>query len=63
MAGVVVLITDLNDVPLMVARGYSSLSFLHSAAEQIDQLNVPAFIYPPFRRFHQWCDHRRPAQQ
>ena len=33
------------DVPLMVARGYASLSFLHSAAEAINELDVPAFIY------------------
>jgi hypothetical protein len=33
------------DVPLMVARGYASLSFLHSAAEYINGLNVPAYIY------------------
>ena len=29
----------------MVARGYASLSFLHSAAEFIDELDVPAYIY------------------
>ena len=33
------------DVPLMVARGYASLSFLHSAAEYINDLDVPAYIY------------------
>ena len=33
------------DVPLMVARGYASLSFLHSAAEYIDDLDVPTYIY------------------
>ena len=33
------------DVPLMVARGYASLSFLHSAAEYIGDLDVPAYIY------------------
>src|SRR5262249_35124305 len=33
------------DVPLMVARGYASLSFLHSAAEYINELDVPAYIY------------------
>ena len=33
------------DVPLMVARGYASLSFLHSAAEYINRLKVPAYIY------------------
>ena len=45
LAGVVYPITDQYDVPLMVARGYSSLSFLHSAADYIDRLDVPAFIY------------------
>ena len=29
----------------MVARGYASLSFLHSAAEVIADLEVPTFIY------------------
>ena len=38
-------ITDLYDVPLMVARGYASLSFLHSAAEYIASLDVPTYIY------------------
>ena len=33
------------DVPLMVARGYASLSFLHSAAEYISDLDVPTYIY------------------
>jgi hypothetical protein len=33
------------DVPLMVARGYASLSFLHSAAEAINELVVPSYIY------------------
>jgi hypothetical protein len=33
------------DQPLMVARGYASLSFLHSAAEYINGLDVPAYIY------------------
>ena len=45
LAGVVLPITDLYDVPLMVARGYASLSFLHSAAEYINGLDVPVFIY------------------
>lgn len=38
-------VTSLYDVPLMVARGYASLSFLHSAAEQIAEMPVPTFIY------------------
>jgi hypothetical protein len=29
----------------MVARGYASLSFLHSAAEHISSLDVPVYIY------------------
>src|SRR4051795_4843576 len=32
-------------VPLMVARGYASLSFLYTAAEYINTLTVPTFIY------------------
>jgi hypothetical protein len=45
LAGVVWPVTSEYDVPLMVARGYASLSFLHTAAEYIDELNVPTFIY------------------
>jgi hypothetical protein len=45
LAGVIYPVTDLSDMPLMVARGYASLSFLHSAAEAIGELDVPAFIY------------------
>ena len=35
LAGVLVDVTDPWDVPLMVTRGYSSISYLHSAAETI----------------------------
>ncbi len=45
LAGVIMPVTAMYDVPLMVARGYASLSFLHSAAEYIASLEVPAFIY------------------
>jgi hypothetical protein len=45
LSGVVYPVTSLYDVPLMVARGYASLSFLHSAAEYINSLDVPAYIY------------------
>jgi hypothetical protein len=45
LAGVVYPITDMYDVPPMVARGYASLSFLYSAAEYINELTVPAHIY------------------
>jgi hypothetical protein len=45
LSGVVYPITSLFDVPLMVARGYASLSFLNEAAEYIGSLDVPAYIY------------------
>jgi len=45
LAGVVYPVTSTYDVPLMVARGYASLSFLYSAAEAINELDVPAYIY------------------
>jgi hypothetical protein len=45
LSGVIYPITSMYDVPLMVARGYASLSFLHSAAEAINTLDVPAYIY------------------
>ena len=45
LAGVVYPVTAAYDVPLMVARGYASLSFLHTAAEHLRTLAVPAFIY------------------
>jgi hypothetical protein len=45
LSGVVLPVTADYDVPLMVTRGYASLSFLHSAAEYIKTLNVPVYIY------------------
>ena len=45
LAGVVWPVTDMYDVPLMVARGYASLSFLHGAAEYIGSIDVPTYIY------------------
>ncbi len=45
LSGVIAPVTYLYDVPLMVARGYASLSFLHSAAEQIRELGKPPYIY------------------
>jgi hypothetical protein len=45
LAGVVLEETKPYDVPLMVARGYASISFLHSAAETIQAKEKPAFIY------------------
>ncbi len=45
LSGVIYPVTSLYDVPLMVARGYSSITFLHSAGQYIAQLDVPAYIY------------------
>jgi hypothetical protein len=45
LAGVVYPVTSMFDVALMVARGYASLSFLHSAAEYINRLDVQTYIY------------------
>jgi hypothetical protein len=38
-------VTDKWDVPLMIARGFSSKDFTHSAAEQIVDANRPTYIY------------------
>ena len=45
LAGVLMEETKTYDVPLMVAKGYASLSFLHSAAMAIKSKGKPAFIY------------------
>ena len=45
LSGVLYPTTSLYDVPLMVARGYASLSFLHGAAEFIAGLDVPTYLY------------------
>jgi len=47
LSGVIYPITSLYDVPLMVARGYASLSFLHEGAEYIRALDdgVSTYIY------------------
>jgi hypothetical protein len=45
LSGVIYPVTSVHDVSLMVARGYASLSFLHGAAEYINELAVPAYIY------------------
>lgn len=45
LAGVLMEETQVYDVPLMVARGYSSISFLHSAAMAIKAKGKPAWIY------------------
>jgi hypothetical protein len=45
LAGVLLEETQPYDVPLMVAKGYASVTFLHSAAKAIEARGKPAFIY------------------
>lgn len=45
LAGVVLPVTSKFDVPLMVARGYASLSFLSEAAEVMEAEDRPVYIY------------------
>jgi hypothetical protein len=45
LAGVVMPVTALYDAQLMVARGYANLSFLHTAVECFNALEVPTFMY------------------
>jgi hypothetical protein len=45
LSGVIYDVTSEWDVPLMVTRGYASLSFLHDAAEAIAREHRPVHIY------------------
>lgn len=45
LASVVYEVTNTYDVPLMVSRGYASLSFLHSAATDITAHRKPTHLY------------------
>ena len=45
LAGTIYDVTAEYDVPLLVARGYSSLTFLHAAAEAIAASGKPAYVY------------------
>jgi hypothetical protein len=45
LAGVINPITQQYDVPLFVARGFSSLTFAYEAAEEIKAIGKPAYIY------------------
>lgn len=45
VAGVLYDVTAKWDVPLMVSRGYSSLTFLQSAAIDIASIDKPAYLY------------------
>jgi hypothetical protein len=41
LSGVIYPVTSLYDCPLMIARGYPSLSHLHGAASDIEVLGKP----------------------
>jgi len=45
LAGVLFRVTDEWGVPLMVTRGFASLSYVHNAAETIERVGKPTFIY------------------
>ena len=45
LAGVLLAVTVPWDVPLMVSRGYSSITYLHAAAQTIEDQDKPTFIY------------------
>ena len=45
LSGVILPVTSKYDVPLMVARGYASLSFLSEAAQYMEAEKRPVFIY------------------
>jgi hypothetical protein len=45
LAGVLYRVTDQWGVPLMVTRGFASLSYVHSAAEAIERVEKPTHIY------------------
>ena len=45
LSGVLYDVTEEFDVPLMVTRGYPSLTFLHSAAATIAEVGKPAHLY------------------
>ncbi len=45
LAGVLYQITQLYDVPLMVVKGFPSKDFVHGAAQTIDGMSKPAYLY------------------
>ncbi len=45
LSGVLWPVTSKYDVPLMVSRGYASLSFLHSAADTMEREGRPCHVY------------------
>lgn len=45
LTGVLIDVTSEFDVPLMVTKGYCSLSYAHEAAQTFSRLNKPTYIY------------------
>jgi hypothetical protein len=45
LAGVLSDVTEQWDVPLMVTRGFASLSYLYTAAEAITRVGKPTYLY------------------
>ncbi len=45
LSGVILPVTKKFDVPLMVARGYSSITFLHSSGTFMRDVEKPCYIY------------------
>jgi len=45
LAGVLYDVTAKWDVPLMVCRGYPSLSFIHGSAEVLENIGKPIYLY------------------
>ncbi len=45
IAGVLREETDRYNVPLMISRGFSSVTYLHHAAEEIERQGKPAYLY------------------
>jgi hypothetical protein len=45
LSGVILPVTKKFDVPLMVARGYSSITFLHSSGTFMRDVDKPCYIY------------------
>jgi hypothetical protein len=45
LSGAILQITDKFDVPLMVARGYASETFLHSSGKYMAAVKKPCFVY------------------
>ncbi len=45
LAGVIAPVTRRYDVPLFVARGFSSMTFAYDAAEAIKEIGKPTYIY------------------